>query len=139
MALVVLLLTGCLCGPRTAAGTGTPARASAAAATVDSEAPTEPRTPEGEFTRNLADRRLAFYCYGSPAHGYRYPGVTQEQLDRFLKGGAAQSVVYWSDDPLDVLSEVESFESMTDFLARYNRLVLDYLEKRERESRDAAS
>jgi len=85
------------------------------------------RTPEKELQANLLDQKLVFYCYGSFLDGYAVPGLSKEEVSEFIDSGAYDIENRYQTDPAPFNERKGYFDWIIDFMAAYNRLLVDYL------------
>ena len=136
-----LVLGGCSSAPKTPASVASGSNSSLEdlrrSAQREYERYLLPRTPEKEYKKNLQDGSVCFYCWGSVANGYHYPGLTHEQVDRLVIGEKMEVRVYWRDDPVSLVAGSEPFDSMVAFIQSYNLYVLDHLKGRHNQTSTA--
>lgn len=88
-----------------------------------------PRIPNvlDELERNLEANELPFYALGSYMYGYRLPGLSDEELDHWVKQEDYPFQVRFSDDPSPLGADADFWERAESFVARYNRFVVLHL------------
>jgi len=91
--------------------------------------------PSAEFRKNRDAGVVLFYSTGSLVSGDSFPGLSQEEVDRWITHDRLPFVRKFQDDPPpffvgDDFSAAEYWDAVSEYLTAYNRLVLEEMNNR---------
>ncbi|MEX0360028.1 MAG: hypothetical protein AB3N10_03475 [Allomuricauda sp.] len=86
------------------------------------------RDPLKEFEERKTNNEILFYCYGSLMYGYSLPGLSKEQVEKYINSKKFDMENQFQTDPIPVFYPDKYLELLIEFIEEYNKIVLEYIE-----------
>jgi len=89
-------------------------------------------SPEAIFKENISSGEVFFYGKGNLSRSYKLPGLTEEEIERYVVSKKVPVVIKFLDDPVPIGASKEYWNAVNSFLTKYNRLTTQYLDAETR-------
>ena len=86
-------------------------------------------SPEKEFDGNLKSGNLVFYAYGGTHFDCYVSGLTAEEIAKYTESELVAVEIAFSAHPGPLGTSRQYWNEVSEFVSRYNMLVIEYLKK----------